>query len=245
MDRRRPEARSETKGENSVSKVYTITECLGDYNDWNGPNGTVRYFNFDFTDDAGGAGKGSFGRLFKDGQPPQAPTVGYKFVAEASYDGTHDNWKFKKVQTPEQAAAGPPPSGRGGGGGGGNKNDPARQKAITYQHAQKVAATIVNPHENWEGFVALAEKIAKDVDRYAGTGQPPAAMPEGHGTGYDENDLQAAKQQLQSMANAKSYPLTLIGQAIQEVCGHPQLEVGDIDKMDAILAKADELHIPF
>jgi hypothetical protein len=85
--------------------TYTITSVQDAFNDWNGPKGTVRYFTFQFQDSNGGVGTGSFGRAFRDGQPPQPPAVGFTFVAgESSFDERGNVTKFKNVKTPEAAA---------------------------------------------------------------------------------------------------------------------------------------------
>lgn len=129
-----------------MSKTYTVTEYSGDYNDWGGNDkvGPTRYFTFKFRDSDGGVGTGSFGRLLKDGHA-NPPEVGFEFVANAQFSEQHQNWKFTKVKTPEQAAQ---YGGGGSGGGASYGGDKQRSKEQCMRgEAIIAAASLAKSHE--------------------------------------------------------------------------------------------------
>lgn len=151
--------------------VYTITEVSSKTNDWNGPNGTVRYFRFKFRASDGTTGTGSFGRLFRDGNPPTPPEVGFSFAATANFNADHDEWKFKNVQTPEQAQQyghGSAPHSSSGSPSVVNRDDKMRSKEQCMRGEAIIAAASMSksPQE--------AITYAEQLEDYIANGKPTA-----------------------------------------------------------------------
>lgn len=156
-------------------------------------------------------------------------------------EGNLQGETFKK--TPKEDGGG---SGGGGGGGaprsGGNSN-PATDRKIIRQHAQKVAATIWNPADKWEEFVQLCDTLCEDVFKYGGAApvpgvNAPAAAP--------QVSLDELKKQFQAGLANVGAALTDGVAAIGATYGREKLEVGD--DIPKLVAKAKELadeSVPF
>lgn len=152
--------------------IYTITEVSSKTNDWNGPNGTVRYFRFKFRASDNTTGTGSFGRMFRGDEPPNAPAEGFSFVAGISdYDSEHDEWKFKKVQTPEQAekyGKNSPPHSSSGSPSVVNSGDKMRSKEQCLRGEAIIAAAAMS--KSPEEAISYAVKL----EGYIADGKPTA-----------------------------------------------------------------------
>lgn len=157
-----------------MSLTYTITGVSPEFNDWagNANTGPIRYFKFQFRDSDGGMGEGSFGRKINNGHA-EPPAVGYEFVAKsAEFNEQHGNWKFKGVQSPEQAAKyGSESSGSTGGFGAADNNDKMRSKEQCIRGEAIIAAA--NLAKSAEEAMSYAPKF----EAWITNGSPAQAAP--------------------------------------------------------------------
>ena len=106
--------------------MFTITGVDTKVRDWQSEHGTMRAYNIKLTDAAGTEHLAEWSRKLSSPAPAPGPIEGE--LVQSQY-----GLRFKKTQT-------------GGGGGGGSreyKADPAKQRAIAMEAAQKVAVDVL------------------------------------------------------------------------------------------------------
>lgn len=162
-----------------------------------------------------------------------APVVGQTYEWELSTSDKGARFRNPQKEGYENKSSGGSSRGRGGG----YKDDPTKDRKITRLAVQKTAALVINPTEDWSGFVNLCNILCEDAFEYAG--ESPAAAP--------QMSLDDLKKELQAMFKENNIPMETGVAAIAATCGgRTKLEVGD--DLETILAKAKELEsddVPF
>lgn len=156
------------------------------------------------------------------------PVVGE--VREWEYSDGEYGPRFKNPSMQQGSGGGGSHGGSQGRSGGGKT--PETDRRIVRQHAQKVAATFINPAENLAGFQDICDTLCQDVDEYAKQGAPAATQPQ-------LPDIDTLKKQFQQGLTNVGVSLSDGVAAIGAMYQRDKLQAGD--NVPALIAKAKEL----